>query len=117
MTIAQIRAAEAQETHLKKKLKKGHWQAYVATAPAQATYGPRRPTRADVLLGVPEDDITLDLLQRTYRPTPAVLTWLHEYFEAASQEGPRTSTAGFWLLPPAALSRGSVTASPSVSPF
>ena len=116
MTLTQIRTAEAQETQLRKRLKKGHWQDFVATAPAQVTYGPRLPTRADVLLGVPEDDITLDLLQRTYRPAPAVLTWLHEYLDAASHEGPRTSTASFWLLVPAVTPQGSASA-PSVSPF
>ena len=116
MTLTQIRHAEAQETQLRKRLKKGHWQDFVATAPAQVTYGPRQPTRADVLLGVPEDDISLDLLQRTYRPAPAVLTWLHEYFDAASHEGPRASTASFWLLVPAVTPQGSASA-PSVSPL
>ncbi|CAE7255240.1 unnamed protein product [Symbiodinium sp. CCMP2592] len=115
MTLAQIRLADAEEVQRRKKLKKGQWQAFEATTPAQPTFGPRRPTRAEMLLGLDEEDVTLDLLARTFRPKPSVLAWLNEYFDEASREGPRTSTAGYWLQPPSGAP--SVSVSIVVSPF
>ena len=99
LSLEEIQQAEADDKKQKKALKLGKWKEYQAVTPAAQAFGPRQPTHSEVLTGLDEDDVPVSLLQRIYRPTPDVVSWIREYAEGRSAEGPRHSTSAFWLLP------------------
>ncbi|CAE7219920.1 Pol, partial [Symbiodinium sp. CCMP2456] len=99
MDLPTIRQAEAADTKRRKAMRAGRWQSFETVTPVRQAFGPRAPVYSDLFLGLDEDQVPLALLQRAYRPSPDTLDWIWEYLSAASKEGPRQETAGFWLRP------------------
>ena len=99
LDLAAIRLAETEDVQRRKALKRGRWQEFSATVPAQQTLGPRPPTYSELLRDLSDEDIHLSLLQRAFRPSAQVLDWIWDYVESKSTEGPRQTATSIWLLP------------------
>ena len=102
LSLPDVVEAERWDKQQLKKLKAGSWQAYHAAAPAQVALGPRTPTYTEVFGDLTDESITLDRLQRQFRPSAAIVHWVTRYVQGASKEGSRGETTDFWLLRPTA---------------
>ena len=100
MTLTDILEAEAVDRLRAKDIRKGKWRVFEPAQPVVTAYGPRAPTYTEALGDGTDASITLDRLQRQYRPSAAVLAWVNAYISGASVEGPRQEATDFWLKRP-----------------
>ncbi|CAE7354823.1 HERC4 [Symbiodinium microadriaticum] len=100
LTLPDILEAEDTDRRRARDLRKGRWGAYEPAQPVAIAYGPRAPTYTEALGDATDETITLDRLQRQYRPSAAVLEWVNAYISGASVEGPRQEATDFWLKRP-----------------
>ena len=100
MALTDILEAEAVDRLRAKDIRKGKWKVFEPAQPVVTAYGPRAPTYTEALGDGTDESITLDRLQRQYRPSAAVLAWVNAYISGASVEGPRQEATDFWLKRP-----------------
>ena len=98
MSMSEVRQAERSSAEAKRKLRKGVWKDYTPPQHVTSILGPPLPTRQE---RYPEgEDTVLSDLKPVYVPSSSVISWLTEYIEGTSQEGPRQTAASFWCSRP-----------------
>ena len=94
LDLCALRAVEAQDVGVKKKVKAGNWQQYRLTVPARQAHGPQQPTRAELRAFLQEDaPLTLlkdDLGDETVRQ------WALREISFTTAEPARQETTSFW---------------------
>ena len=100
LTVAELRSVEAADKARSRKIAKGQWTAFLAAAPASIAFGPRLPLYSEAIAGLTEAELTVERLQRLYRPSPSVLHWITQHVDAASHEEDRHTSLDFWLSRP-----------------
>ena len=93
LTVSEVHEVEADHKLHLSRLHKGHWAEFHATLPAARAFGPRQPTADE---RGQDEDLSLELLGRLYRPSSEVQSWIYEYIEGRSTEGKRPDSVDFW---------------------
>ena len=93
LTVSEVHEVEADHKLHLSRLHKGHWAEFHATLPAARAFGPRQPTADE---RGQDEDLSLELLGRLYRPSSEVQSWIYEFIEGRSTEGKRPDSVDFW---------------------